>query len=118
MVPVGLIGFMLPQVLEVGFYADPPKNKLDLPNDRPSTGDALPINRGTGKSPITNKAWFARQKYNWVRDSVRATFQRPCRFQLASRDDTRALQSGRADKRKEIQFLLGTRKANCGDNYK
>jgi len=29
MLPVGLIGFMLPQVLEVGFYADPPKNKLD-----------------------------------------------------------------------------------------
>jgi hypothetical protein len=29
MLPVGLIGFMLPQVLEEGFYADPPKNKLD-----------------------------------------------------------------------------------------
>ena len=31
MLPVGLIGFMLPQVLEVGFYADPPKNKLSAP---------------------------------------------------------------------------------------
>lgn len=31
MLPVGLIGFMLPQVLEKGFYADPPKNKLGLP---------------------------------------------------------------------------------------
>ena len=29
MLPDGLIGFMLPQVFEVGFYADPPKNKLD-----------------------------------------------------------------------------------------
>jgi len=28
MLPVGLIGFMMPQVLEEGFYADPPKNKL------------------------------------------------------------------------------------------
>jgi hypothetical protein len=28
MLPDGLIGFMLPQVFEVGFYADPPKNKL------------------------------------------------------------------------------------------
>jgi len=28
MLPVGLIGFMLPKVLEEGFYADPPKNKL------------------------------------------------------------------------------------------
>jgi hypothetical protein len=28
MLPVGLIGFMLPQVIEEGFYADPPKNKL------------------------------------------------------------------------------------------
>jgi hypothetical protein len=28
MLPVGIIGFMLPQVLEEGFYADPPKNKL------------------------------------------------------------------------------------------
>lgn len=31
MLPVGLIGFMLPMELEEGFYADPPKNKLDLP---------------------------------------------------------------------------------------
>ena len=29
MLPVGLIGFMLPQVLEEGFYADPPKNKFE-----------------------------------------------------------------------------------------
>jgi len=29
MLPIGLIGFMLPMVLEEGFYADPPKNKLD-----------------------------------------------------------------------------------------
>jgi hypothetical protein len=29
MLPVGLIGFMLPEKLEWGFYADPPKNKLD-----------------------------------------------------------------------------------------
>jgi hypothetical protein len=28
MLPVGIIGFMLPQVLEEGFYADTPKNKL------------------------------------------------------------------------------------------
>jgi hypothetical protein len=31
MLPVGLIGFMLPHMLEVGFYADPPKNKLGAP---------------------------------------------------------------------------------------
>jgi hypothetical protein len=29
MLPVGLIGFMLTMELEEGFYADPPKNKLD-----------------------------------------------------------------------------------------
>ncbi len=29
MLPVGLIGFMLQKKLEMGFYADPPKNKLD-----------------------------------------------------------------------------------------
>ena len=28
MLPVGLIGFMLTKKLEMGFYADPPKNKL------------------------------------------------------------------------------------------
>jgi hypothetical protein len=28
MLPVGLIGFMLPKKLEEGFYADPPKNEL------------------------------------------------------------------------------------------
>lgn len=30
MLPIGLIGFMLPQVLGEGFYADPPKNKLGI----------------------------------------------------------------------------------------
>ena len=30
MLPIDLIGSMLPTELEEGFYADPPKNKLDL----------------------------------------------------------------------------------------
>jgi len=34
MLPVGLIGFMLPMELEEGFYADPPKNKLGLTQRR------------------------------------------------------------------------------------
>ena len=29
MLPVGLFGFMLPKILEMAIYADPPKNKLD-----------------------------------------------------------------------------------------
>jgi|LakMenEpi03Aug12_release.lakeMendotaPanAssembly.Ray.scaffolds.fasta_scaffold637538_2 hypothetical protein len=29
MLPVGLIGFILPEELEEGFYAVPPKNKLE-----------------------------------------------------------------------------------------
>ena len=29
MLPVGLIGFMLPKKLEENFYADPPKNKFE-----------------------------------------------------------------------------------------
>ena len=33
MLPVGLIGFMLLKVLVEGFYADPPKNKLEAPNN-------------------------------------------------------------------------------------
>jgi hypothetical protein len=31
MLPVGLIGFILRMELEGGFYAEPPKNKLDRP---------------------------------------------------------------------------------------
>jgi hypothetical protein len=36
MLPVGLIGFMLPMELEEGFYADPPKNKFEGPVGRSS----------------------------------------------------------------------------------
>jgi hypothetical protein len=31
MLPVGLVGFMLPKKVEEGFYAEPPKNKLGTP---------------------------------------------------------------------------------------
>jgi hypothetical protein len=38
MLPIGLIGSMLPMELEEGFYADPPKNKLGL-TKHSSAGD-------------------------------------------------------------------------------
>jgi len=54
MLPVGLIGFMLPKKLEDGFYADPPKNKLDGEGSTASASRSGSNYKSFLKSELTN----------------------------------------------------------------